>query len=317
MDTSLYTYRSFPACSSPSSPPPPPSPTITLYSVSEARRGYEEISQSWAKSSMSGTSDVALFARRLEQWNVALQELCKTQNLTVQDRRAAAVLQMNRRQFDLSLMLAASSPDNRPDPTWWDDKLSYFNDIIKHAAAAVELTDEETVSAPCFSLDYGINVHLYIVAVRCRDPIIRRRAIALIRSANRFEGIWRSDIVAHIAERIVQLEEEGLGNVRSCHDIPKEARLYDMKICLVPGEKTQVELIYWVKGRRVDEVLTSLGRGYLQYECVHVDDPKAATGSSSIASTLADSASNKGSGATRLILDGVVLYGPRAAVFTV
>ena len=284
--------------------------------MSEARRYYEEISQSWANFSMSGRTDTALFSRRLEQWNDALQTLCKTQNLTVQDRRAAAVLQMNRRQFDLSLMLAASSSDNRPDPMWWDDKLSYFKDIVKHAAAAVELPDEETVSAPCFSLDYGINVHLYIVAVRCRDPIIRRRAIALIRSANRFEGIWRSDVVAHITERIVQLEEDGLENVRSCHDIPREARLRDMKIYLIPGE-TKVGLIYWVRGTRVDEILTWQGRSHLQSECVHVDDPEATSVSPSIASTLVDTASSKSPDSQKLVLDGVVLYGPRAAVFTV
>ncbi|MCJ1323465.1 hypothetical protein MMC10_000125 [Thelotrema lepadinum] len=265
---------------------------------------------------MSGNSDVALFSRRLEQWSDALQELYKSQSLTAQDRRAAAILEMNRRQFDLSLMLAGISFADRPDPMWWDDKLPYFKDIVNHATAAVDHRDEEVLSTPCFSLDYGINVHLYIVAVRCRDPVTRRRAIALIRSANRFEGIWRSDIVAHVSERIVSLEEEGLENVHSCRDVPREARLQDMQICLLPAE-TKVELNYWVRGKRVREALTWQGNGSIQNESMHLDDQGPTAASSSITSTLPEPPPNPSLDLQKLTLDGVVLYGPRAAVLTV
>lgn len=42
---------------------------------------------------------------------------------------------------------------------------------------------------PCFSLDSGINVHLYTVAARCRVTVVRRKALAVPRSADRQEDL--------------------------------------------------------------------------------------------------------------------------------
>ena len=64
-------------------------------------------------------------------------------------------------------------------------------------------------SQPAFSLDAHVNAYLYGIAIRCRDPRVRRKAIAVMKAANKHEGLWRADLAARIAERIVQLEEEG------------------------------------------------------------------------------------------------------------
>jgi hypothetical protein len=62
---------------------------------------------------------------------------------------------------------------------------------------------------PTFSLSLGIIAPLYIASSRCRDPAIRRRAIHLLSICNRREGIWDSLLSAHVAQRILEIEETG------------------------------------------------------------------------------------------------------------
>lgn len=63
---------------------------------------------------------------------------------------------------------------------------------------------------PSFSADLGIVPPLYVVATKCRDPILRRQAIQLLRSSARREGMWDSELTARIGMWIAEVEEEGL-----------------------------------------------------------------------------------------------------------
>jgi len=63
---------------------------------------------------------------------------------------------------------------------------------------------------PSFSADLGIVPPLFVVATKCRDPLIRRQAIQLLRSSSRREGMWDSELTARIAMWITSIEEEEL-----------------------------------------------------------------------------------------------------------
>lgn len=60
---------------------------------------------------------------------------------------------------------------------------------------------------PSFSADLGIVPPLYVVATKCRNPVIRRQAIQLLRSSSRREGMWDSELVARIGTWIMDIEE--------------------------------------------------------------------------------------------------------------
>ncbi|KAF4982050.1 hypothetical protein FDECE_17587 [Fusarium decemcellulare] len=60
---------------------------------------------------------------------------------------------------------------------------------------------------PRFAADLGIIAPLFVVATKCRDPGTRRRAIQLLRSSARREGMWDSEMVAHISTWVMDLEE--------------------------------------------------------------------------------------------------------------
>lgn len=61
---------------------------------------------------------------------------------------------------------------------------------------------------PSFSADLGIVPPLYVVATKCRSPVIRRQAIQLLRSSSRREGMWDSELTARIGMWVMDIEEE-------------------------------------------------------------------------------------------------------------
>ncbi|KAG5946176.1 hypothetical protein E4U53_006617 [Claviceps sorghi] len=60
---------------------------------------------------------------------------------------------------------------------------------------------------PSFAADLGIVPPLYVVATKCREPRLRRRAIQLLRSSARREGMWDSELAAKIGEWVMHIEE--------------------------------------------------------------------------------------------------------------
>jgi hypothetical protein len=63
-----------------------------------------------------------------------------------------------------------------------------------------------------YVFDAGIVPILFLVVVKCRDKMVRREAIAVLKAASpRREGLWDSMMVARIGEALVKAEEENSG----------------------------------------------------------------------------------------------------------
>lgn len=60
---------------------------------------------------------------------------------------------------------------------------------------------------PTFSMDLGIVAPLYVVATKCRQPVLRRQAIELLSGSSRREGMWDSDLTARVGQWVMALEE--------------------------------------------------------------------------------------------------------------
>jgi Fungal specific transcription factor domain/Fungal Zn(2)-Cys(6) binuclear cluster domain len=81
-----------------------------------------------------------------------------------------------------------------------------------HQSSAIRSSPDSRfprVIKPSFSLSLGIIPPLYVVSTRCRDPVIRRRAIHLLSICNRREGIWDSWLSSRVARHILEIEENG------------------------------------------------------------------------------------------------------------
>ncbi|KAK4106402.1 hypothetical protein N658DRAFT_17991 [Parathielavia hyrcaniae] len=65
--------------------------------------------------------------------------------------------------------------------------------------------------AAMFTFEMHIIAPLYFVAAKCRHPVIRRAALDLLRrNPARRENLWRANVMAAIAERMMRLEEKHL-----------------------------------------------------------------------------------------------------------
>ena len=118
---------------------------------------------------------------------------------------------------------------------------------------------------------------MFLVATRCRDPLVRRRAIALLLNFRRREGVWDSLSAGSVAVQWLR-QEEDLGefelpsdnwvpftpSCQQCKDIPEGRRVRDVRIS-VNMEREVVSIAYtkingteWVEQRNAYEVGLSL-----------------------------------------------------------
>lgn len=117
--------------------------------------------------------------------------------------------------------------------TAYDEYVPYFGKVVALCESLIKdsAPDDRNTKHLDLWFDMGIIGPLYFTASRCRDPAIRRKAIELLGSHGR-EGACDAEGAAVVAERIVALEEEGLGMVNDAKDIPEYARIHVVKVSI-------------------------------------------------------------------------------------
>jgi hypothetical protein len=118
----------------------------------------------------------------------------------------------------------------------WDQFQQEFNTIVTLAETLAEtsyITDTSCQGTPSFSFHLGILPPLFLTSVRCRDPIIRRRAVHVLFSSRRCEAIWDSHLAAAVAGLVIETEEkhvwqsaQGIGTSHSHNFSEENIRAY-------------------------------------------------------------------------------------------
>jgi hypothetical protein len=196
----------------------------------------------------------------LQQWISAFETWMNEHrdSMTEMERKGTKVLGILKNMCFVSLHITRTDGNVQ---TAWDVFNPQFKEAVELAEDVLLPADEFPI--PTFSLDMEIVGPLYGVASRCRDPYIRRRAIRLLKSCARQEGMWNAALTGRVAQRVIEIEEEGLGEVRSCNDVPDWARISNVKPTFdrdgrkatlnysrlksrdVVGRKTVEEVIEW------------------------------------------------------------------------
>ncbi|MCJ1453968.1 hypothetical protein MMC28_004318 [Mycoblastus sanguinarius] len=169
-----------------------------------------------------------------EQWLAAFQAFLQHSGKTLDSKawQAARVLQIS--QEFAKTYLDASAFSVLTDETVWDKYCSRYESIVLLAASILEESSRDAnitpKRGPAFCIDMNIVAPLYAVAHKCRHPVVRRKAVSLLYFTPRQEGIWDSVLTARVAERLIEIEERGLGRVTCCYDVPDWARISDVNI---------------------------------------------------------------------------------------
>jgi len=92
---------------------------------------------------------------------------------------------------------------------------------------------------PTFTLATSIVTPIHFTAQRCRDPIIRRRALGILSACNIREGVFDSNAAAAIAREVIQLEEidalalsllEGGGLITTAAQVQDRSRVREVDL---------------------------------------------------------------------------------------
>ena len=186
--------------------------------------------------------------RSLEHWSERFDRLVASKpidQLTRSEKRTTALLRLHRTSVTINLrnVTAGNGADAR-DVMIWDDFCDEYNTMVHDAAIALGLDEQDDLclaepapapAQPHFHLEFGILTAILTVIVKCRDPLIRRKALSLMLAAPSQEGIWSSVMLARVAQRLIALEEGGR-DVRSSSDIPKCFRVTELLATVKPGD---------------------------------------------------------------------------------
>jgi len=138
------------------------------------------------------------------------------------------------------------------DETSFDAYMDEFKNIITLAEKLFENEKEQGG----FSFETGTIPQLYVTIIKCRDPVLRRRALALLMNRPRREGFWDSRTVAKMAQKIIDIEEEGL---ESSDEFPKEeARVWDGRVLPIragdPEKEAPTQVFYRLRATIQGEI---------------------------------------------------------------
>lgn len=92
---------------------------------------------------------------------------------------------------------------------------SFMNEFRYIIQAAEKLTatceaNPSSINTSRFSFDIGLVPPLHVVATKCREPNIRRKAVELLFRNPRQEGMWDGRLSGRIGRWIMTCEEDGL-----------------------------------------------------------------------------------------------------------
>ncbi|KAJ9145531.1 hypothetical protein NKR23_g5343 [Pleurostoma richardsiae] len=145
-------------------------------------------------------------AHDLTAWEEFTLAYCENSGSGELERNEVSLtsLKLYHAMLRLLLKTGISGPESR-----WDAYLAEFERLVCLSAVLLEKT--RSILAPLVFVDMGIVMPMFFTATRCRHPQIRRYAANLLRLADRQEGVWHSIAAAAVAEKVIGVEEEGLG----------------------------------------------------------------------------------------------------------
>jgi hypothetical protein len=139
----------------------------------------------------------------LQLWLNQLKDLLLTTNETkqVDTENAVNLLRIQHRAIFIWISICLSGEE-----CIFDLHTADFAEIIDLGSKIVQA---DQPLSQLFSFEMQIIAPLYYTAVKCRIPHIRKQALVLLRLAPRREGLWSAHTAVRIAERVIEIEENG------------------------------------------------------------------------------------------------------------
>ena len=161
----------------------------------------------------------------LTRWLEALNAMLRQRKGNMDAKDLRAVLVLKGRHLTICIANCAKTSEQE---TNYDVHMADFERVLTMSASLLKYKS--------YSVDLNILVPLLYAVTKCRDPKMRRKALALLSQAPRQEGIWDSELFAVIGRWVIE-KEENERVVMSAEDVPAEARITIVKKAYNFGEK--------------------------------------------------------------------------------
>ena len=180
--------------------------------------------------------------RQLKVWASTLDKMLLTDKVTDRDLDAAKTLRIH--QVIASIWLGRSLV---PEECANDASIPEFETAVSLAekinSIAGTREDRAAPNSSSFLFDMEVVSPLYFVATKCRHPQIRRRAIAVLKSTWRREGLWDSDMAAAMAELVMEIEEARLTTLDGSELPLEEDRIQNSQIDSDTGTNRKIHRV--------------------------------------------------------------------------
>lgn len=166
---------------------------------------YLQKSHAWQISDEMAFEQKTLSAR-LESWNVAFTGLMdclrKKDDLSPLHTSIGALLSSYYEMLFVILAICGS-----PLRITTDNYTRNFQAIVEKAAVAINTSVRRDGTQPPYTFEISLGLPLWFTCLRCREPTIRRAALALLRRTHQVQGLSKRDQGAALIELIMMLEE--------------------------------------------------------------------------------------------------------------
>ena len=166
-----------------------------------------------------------------ESWQTAMQNLIidSAKRGNALDPRALLVLDISHHTCAVYAKTCIAQSE-----TAYDAHMAHWEGIV-HAAEqilhlSIGLEKIESPLAKLFSIEAELIPMVAFAAAKCRDPLLRRRAVSVLSRHSKREAFWNMKISLRIVQRAIEYEEAPLA------EIPVEDR--------VPAEHQRLSLAY-------------------------------------------------------------------------
>lgn len=167
----------------------------------------------------------------LQQWENEFD--CLVVFLPAEDRNTIVLLKMYHATMTIMIATGLYGQETRHDEHdgLYENIVTLGKSLFDHRRAA------GSMDGYIFCFETGIIFPLFFVAIKCRHPLIRRQAIALLKTADHQEGTWESAGAAKVAEFVMGVEEENLPQGAGSDQVLKSARVHLVNISANIGQR--------------------------------------------------------------------------------
>ena len=160
--------------------------------------------------------------RLLNEWEVAFSTLLQNAQRIASTTQGSKFQKSYIPHFILAsnhamIKIINASNTGRCSEMFYDTMIPYFQKIIDYSKVIINTINSHVL--PSFVFEVGVLPPLHVTGTKCRDPKLRREAIALLRKYPAQEGVWEGYGCAKACEWIMTIEEaggaDGLSSVKS------------------------------------------------------------------------------------------------------